>query len=164
MPAVGKSTVGVLLAKRSGFAFIDSDLEIQAQFRRGIQDIIDTEGCEAFRAIEERYILSLRVSATVISTGGSVIYGERAMRHLSELGTIVLLDGALSDIEARIGDLSRRGLVRRADQTLADLYAERMPLYRRWADYTVECENKSQEQIAGEIVSLYESCQARKES
>lgn len=154
MPAVGKSTVGVLVAKRSGRAFVDTDLEIQTQTRRSLQDIIDTQGREVFRAIEDRYVLSLEVSATVISTGGSVVYGDQAMRHLAELGTIVHLDGWLEDCQARIGDLGGRGLVRREDQTLADLYAERMPLYRRWARYTVECENKGQDQIAREILSL----------
>ena len=138
MPGCGKSTVGVVLAKTLGYAFIDSDLLIQAAEKRLLSEIIEQEGPEAFNAIEERVNASIRADRAVIATGGSVVYGPGAMEHLRDIGTVVYLKLPLSEVAERLGDLTRRGVSLRPGQTLADLYAERTPLYEKYADITIE--------------------------
>lgn len=152
MAGVGKSTVGVLLAKATGRRFLDTDVHIQAREGRTLQAIIDADGIEAFCRIEAARIRELDLSAAVIATGGSAVYSDTAMGHLADGGTVVHLDLPLTLVERRITNLHSRGLVMQKGQTLADLYAERQPLYRRWADLTVNCAGKTQEEIVEEIV------------
>jgi len=152
MPAVGKSTIGVLLAKRSRRNFLDTDLFIQRSEKRSLRRIIFEQGIKAFRAIEERHILSIDTRDTVISTGGSVIYSERSMEHLRRQGWIVFLDSELAEIEERVGDVNQRGVVRRPEQSLAELYNERRPLYQCYADLTVDCTGRTQEQVTTVIL------------
>jgi len=152
MPGVGKSTLGVLLAKASGRDFIDTDVRIQAREGRALQDIIDTDGVAVFRRIEERAVRELQCNATVVSTGGSVVYSPPAMQHLRTLGTIVHLALPLPLLRSRLQDFGTRGVVMQPGQSLEDLFAERDPLYRRYADVTVDCSGKRHEEAVGEIL------------
>lgn len=152
MPGAGKSTVGVVLAKRSARAFIDTDVLIQLDRKTSLQNIVDTQGHLALRAIEESILLELACEDTVIATGGSAVYSEAAMRHLRTIGTVVYLQLELPELERRVADFSARGLARRADQSFADLFAERRPLYERYADLRVDCAGKAPEIIGDEIV------------
>lgn len=152
MPASGKSTAGVLLAKAVGYGFIDTDLLIQNEQRALLCDIIAKKGAEEFLKIEERVNASLWAERCVVSTGGSVVYGEKAMRRLKELGTVVYLKLSEAALEKRLKNIFRRGVVmRRAGETVADLYAERVPLYEKYADVTVDCENQGVEQTVRAI-------------
>ncbi len=153
MPGVGKSTVGVLLAKAAGLGFLDTDVYIQSHECRTLQSILDKEGLDSFCGIEESYILSLETVASVIATGGSVVYSEPAMLHLRSGGTIVHLDLPLDLLAARLSNLSVRGVVLPAGMDLGDLHRQRQPLYQRWAQLTVPCAGKGQEQIVDEILA-----------
>lgn len=138
LPTSGKSTVGVLLAKNLGLRFLDTDLLIQEQEGMLLHEIIATRGNEAFLAVEDRVNASVQVEQTVISTGGSAVYGERAMRHLGEIGHVVYLKIDYETLERRLGDYSHRGVVLREGTTLRDLYEERTALYEHYADATVD--------------------------
>lgn len=140
MPGCGKSTVGVVLAKALGLDFIDSDLVIQKKMGAKLHRLLDQYGDEGFRAIENRINAELEAEDSVIATGGSVIYGEDAMRHLKEIGTVIYLKLSYEAIEDRLGDLHARGVTIQPGWTLRDLYNERVPMYERWADITVDCE------------------------
>lgn len=151
MPGAGKSTVGVVLAKRQGFQFVDSDLVIQEETGMLLHEIIEKEGDDGFRQTENRINASLKVKHSVIATGGSVIYGQEAMRHLKEIGTVVYLKLSYESIAERLGDLKERGVTLKQGQTLRQLYEERVPLYERYAGMTLDCENKSIREIVAEI-------------
>jgi shikimate kinase len=148
MPGAGKSTIGKLLAELTKLGFLDTDLLLEAREGRSLQQIVDQDGYLGMRAAEERLILSLDCAHQVIATGGSVIYSESAMQHLQNLGRIIFLHLALAELLPRLADLDTRGLVRRPGQSITDLYAERLPLYRRYADLTIDCLNLDQEQAA----------------
>ena len=137
MPGVGKSTMGVVLAKELGYQFIDTDLLIQQEEKRLLKDIIAEEGVDGFLAVEERINACIEAERSVIATGGSVVYGDRAMRHLKEIGTVVYLQVSYDNLVKRLGDLRNRGVVLRDGQTLQDIYAERCLLYEKYADITV---------------------------
>lgn len=154
MPGVGKSTIGVLLAKVASRDFIDTDVYIQANENRRLQQIIDTDGLDAFCAIEERYIGSLSCRGSVIATGGSVVYSERAMAHLKTNGLLIHLNLPLPLIEKRLTDLGSRGVVIHSGQTLAALFAERQPLYQRYADITVDTTGMMHEDVVRAILSV----------
>jgi len=139
MPAAGKSTVGVVLAKRLSLDFLDTDVAIQAQVGKPLQTIFDEQGIDGFRRIEERFVAGLDCRRTVIATGGSVVYSEQATGSLRALGLVVYLHVPLEELRARLTDFGSRGLVRRPEQSLADLYAERLPLYRAAKDIEVAC-------------------------
>jgi len=156
MPGAGKSTIGVLLAKATSRAFLDTDVAIQAAEGRSLQQIIERDGLAAFCRIEERHVLSLTCRSTVIATGGSVVYSPAAMRHLTAGGIFIHLDLALPSIERRLTNLATRGVVMGPGETLATLYHERQPLYQRYADITVDCEGKSHEEIVQEISACIE--------
>lgn len=134
MPGCGKSTVGVLLAKALGMDFLDTDVCLQAQQGRKLQEMIDDIGVDAFLDMEEACVAALRCDQTVIATGGSVVYGKRAMRRLHEGGTVVYIRLPYEEIERRLSNLATRGVTLRAGQTLRDLYEERVPLYEKEAD------------------------------
>jgi len=151
MPGSGKSTVGVILAKQLGFDFIDTDLLIQQAEGRTLQQVVDSDGYLALRATEERVIAALECSGTVVATGGSAPYSEKAMTHLKAHGTVVYLDVDLPTIARRIGDYASRGLAKRPEQTLADLFEERRVLYARYADLTLDAAQPGQEQVAAQI-------------
>lgn len=141
MPGSGKSTVGVLLAKRMRKKFVDTDLFIQEQEERLLSEIIEEEGLERFVQIENEVNATLLTENSVIAPGGSAVYGEEAMRHFQGMARIVYLKLSYESVENRLGDLKKRGVVFRPGQTLKDLYEERCPLYEKYADIIVECDN-----------------------
>lgn len=138
MPGVGKSTLGVLLAQKLGYEFIDSDLLIETQEKRLIKDIIAEEGLEGFLEIEADVNAGVKIDNVVLATGGSVIYKERAMKHLKEIGTVVYLKVSYEELSKRLGDLKERGVALKEGQTLKDLCDERCPLYEKYADIIVD--------------------------
>ena len=143
MPGTGKSTIGVLLAKYMGYKFIDSDLIIQEKAGKRLFEIMRDFGNEYFLQLENRVNSELCVSHTVIATGGSAVFGEDAMNHFKEIGTIVYIRTSLSELEKRITNFETRGILKAEGQTLADIFAERTPLYERWADITVDTTTES---------------------
>ena len=157
MPWCGKSTIGVLLAKVMMRRFVDTDLVIQAGEKRQLQEIIDTEGVEQLRALEEDYVCNLAVQHHVIATGGSVVYSDKAMWHLRENGVCVYLRLPLSVLETRATHVSTRGLVRAPGQTLRDLYEERTPRYEKWADVVVDGEGLTHEQVLEAVLKALQS-------
>lgn len=152
MPGVGKSTVGVILAKELGYQFVDADLLIQKQEKRLLKDIIAREGVDGFIAIENKVNASIEAEDTVIATGGSVIYGKEAMLHLKEIATVVYLKLSYEQLAKRLGNLKNRGVVLRNGQTLKDLYVERSVLYEKYADITIDEENKDIESTLENIM------------
>jgi shikimate kinase len=152
MPGAGKSTTGVILAKTLCRGFIDTDVLIQTLEKVTLQEIIDSKGYMTLRAIEERTILGVQCSNHVIATGGSAVYSESAMVHLKANGIVVFLEITYNEIFRRISNFATRGLARRPDQTLEDLFDERARLYRTYADITIFSDGKSQEMVVGEIV------------
>lgn len=141
MPGVGKSTVGVILAKVLGYEFIDSDLVIQKQTGKLLKDIIAEKGPEGFIEVENEINSKLEAENSIIATGGSIVYGAEAMAHLKEIGTVIYLKQSLKELEGRLGNIKNRGVVLKEGQTLATLYEERIVLYEKYADITVDEEN-----------------------
>lgn len=138
MPGVGKSTVGVILAKLLGYQFIDSDLIIQKEEGKLLKEIIAQVGPEGFIEVENRINASLEAEHSVIATGGSVVYGKEAMQHLKEIGTIVYLSLPFAEIDRRLSDIKGRGVVLKKGQSLKDLYEERILLYEAYADIQID--------------------------
>ena len=156
MPAVGKSTVGVVVAKRIGYEFIDTDLLIQKQEKRLLKEIIAEEGNERFLEIENQVNRDLEIENAVISPGGSVVYCDEAMRHFKQIGTVIYLHATYEDIYKRITNAKNRGVVLKEGQTLKDLYDERVKLFEKYADYTVSEEGLSLEETIDEVMELVE--------
>ena len=152
MPGSGKSTVGVILAKLTSRDFVDTDLLIQTAAGRPLQEIVDHEGYLALRRVEEEVLLGITCRRHVIATGGSAAYSTRAMNHLRSDGVVVFLDADIATLESRVRDFARRGLAKRADQTFADLFAERVPLYAMYADISVSCAGLSHEEVCARII------------
>lgn len=138
MPGVGKSSVGVILAKILGYRFVDSDLLIQEQEGRLLYEIIDEQGIEGFIEVENRINASIECEKCIIATGGSAVYGTEAMEHLRSIGTVLYLKADYEDIKGRLGNLHGRGVVLKPGQDLAALYNERAPLYEKYADIIVD--------------------------
>ena len=138
MPGVGKSTLGVVLAKELGYEFVDADLLIQKREKRLLKEIIAEEGVNGFLKIENDVNASICAEKTIIATGGSVIYGKEAMEHLKEIGTVVYLKLDFETLDSRLGSLKGRGVVLKDGQNLKSLYDERIPLYEKYADVTVD--------------------------
>lgn len=151
MPGAGKSTVGVVLAKRLGYNFVDSDLVIQERHGKLLHELISAHGIEGFWKIENDVNASLQCEKAVIATGGSAIYGTEAMEHLRSIGTVFYLQLPFEEIEERLGDLNARGVTLQPGQTLRDLYAERVPLYEKYAHRTIDCSGKTLRDIVQEI-------------
>ncbi len=137
MPGSGKSTVGVLLAKMLGMNFIDADLLIQQREGMKLYEILEQKGNAYFAKVEDEVNASIKTENTVIATGGSVVYGQKAMAHLKSIGTVVYLKVPLRELERRIKNFATRGIQMEPGQTLADLLDERAPLYEKYADCTV---------------------------
>ncbi len=154
MPGAGKSTIGVILAKQTARDFVDTDLLIQLQEGCCLQETVNTKGFLELRRIEGNVLQSLDVENHVVATGGSAVYSEAAMRHLSELGSIVYLKVTLQELERRVMNEAQRGLARPANQTFAQMYGERCKLYERYAEVTIECDGKSPERIASEVETV----------
>jgi shikimate kinase len=152
MPGSGKSTVGVILAKLLRKGFIDTDVEIESREGRSLQDIVDHDGYLTLRAIEGKVLLGLDISNHVIATGGSAVYSHAAMDHLKSQGILVFLKADLNTLKARVPDFATRGLAKRPDQNVDDLFAERFALYQQYADITVDCEGLTDEEVCARIV------------
>lgn len=138
MPGSGKSSIGVRLAQALGLAFVDTDAVIQEKYGDQLQSILDTNGVDAFLKLEEDIVAALEVKGAVVATGGSVIYGPRAMAHLRENGVIVYIKLPFETIDKRINNLATRGVTLRPGQTLRDLYEERIPLYEAACEVCLE--------------------------
>lgn len=157
MPGAGKSTVGVILAKVMGYHFIDSDLLIQEQENCLLKDIIERDGLEGLIAIEEQVNSSIMTEHSVIATGGSVIYGAKAMEHLRSIGTVVYIKLSYRTISKRLGNIKQRGVVFREGQTLQSLYEERCPLYEQYAHVTIDAEELDMEDLMAKIKDTVEA-------
>lgn len=156
MPAVGKSTVGVVVAKRLGYEFIDTDLLIQKQEKRLLKEIIAEEGNEGFLKIENQVNRDLEAENAVISPGGSVVYCEEAMLHYKEIGKVVYLQASFEEINRRISNAKNRGVVLKEGQTLQDLYEERVKLFEKYADYTISEEGCNLEETIDKVLELFQ--------
>jgi shikimate kinase len=157
MCGAGKSTVGVLLAKTLGFHFLDTDVFIQAVEGKGLQELIDELGIERFCLLEEKHILQIKAANTVIATGGSAVYSDRAMSHLAKSGVVVHLNLEYDEVERRVKNLYTRGVVMGKGQTLKSLYIQRHPLYEKYAQMTIDCTGKTHEQVVEEIIGRLQS-------
>lgn len=156
MPASGKSTVGVLLAKRLGYSFVDADIVIQEKTGKLLKEIIAEQGTDGFLKVEEEVNSQLDVQRSVIAPGGSVIYGPKAMEHLKEISVVVYLKLSYEDVKMRLGDLKDRGVALKDGMTLKDLYDERIPLYEQYADITVDETGKTAGIIVDELRKMME--------
>jgi shikimate kinase len=154
MPGAGKSTIGVLLAKAIGYPFIDTDLLIQEQENKLLQTMINESGIEGFLEIEETLISNLNIDKSVIATGGSVVYSEKGMDHLKNIGQILYLKLPFSIIEQRLDNITTRGVAMKKGQNLYKLYEERCPLYEKYADKIIEGEGLSVEEIIEQIIKV----------
>ena len=161
MPGCGKSTVGVLLAKALQMDFIDTDIVLQQQQGKKLQEILDQIGNDAFLKLEEDCVRGLDYDHTVIATGGSVVYGKSAMRHLHENGLVVYIQLPYDEIERRLSNLATRGVTLKKGQTLRNLYDERIPLYEAEADYVFEAEKGD---VQKTVVDLAQQLSARMEA
>ncbi len=154
MPGAGKSTVGIILAKTMNLGFIDTDILIQINRQQPLQQILDKTGYLNLRQIEEEEILRLNIDHQVIATGGSAVYSPRAMVHLQQISTIVFLDVGLDEICRRIHNFDTRGIACAPEQSFAQLFEERLQLYRRYADITITDDNSCQDEVALTIADI----------
>lgn len=152
MPGVGKSTIGVLLAKELGMDFVDTDIALQRRCGLRLQDLIEQEGFDEFCRIEEQVILDLHPAERIIATGGSVVYRDKAMRHLKALGSVLWLRASLDELKQRLKNLSSRGIARRPGQSLENLFRERATLYQTYADWTIDTADATPARLVATIV------------
>ena len=158
MPAVGKSTVGVIVAKRLGYNFLDTDILIQEETGKLLREIIAEQGREGFLKIEDDVNARVNVEKTVVSPGGSVVYCENAMKHYKEIGKILYLKVSFETISKRLRNAKKRGVVLRDGQTLEDLYNERVRLFEKYADITVVEDGFSLEDTIDNVLEALENC------
>lgn len=152
MPGVGKSTIGVVLAKVLGYQFVDADLLIQQSEGKLLHEIIEEKGTDGFIEIENRVNASIEAENTIIATGGSVVYGTDAMEHLKQIGIVVYLKVSFAILQKRLADIRGRGVVLREGQTLADLFEERSKLYEKYADIEVDEDGLGVEQTVEKLI------------
>lgn len=153
MPACSKSVTGVILAKSLKMNFIDADLLIQERAGKSLQDIINADGIETFKSIEEEILNAINVKNTVIATGGSAVYYDSAMRHLKENGVVVYIEASLATIKKRLKNIRTRGVAMEKGQTIDSLYEMRVPLYEKYADCTVRSHRYRAENTVEDIIS-----------
>lgn len=154
MPGCGKSTIGVVLAKKLGYRFVDSDLLIQEQYGMTLERLIEQYGDKGFIDIENNVNKSIDISHSVIATGGSAVYGEEAMEHFKQMGTVIYIDIPTKEICERIGSLKERGVVSNGKTTIEEIFNDRKRLYRKYADITVRFENRLLREAVEEIYEL----------
>lgn len=157
MPGCGKSTVGVVLAKRLGFRFADTDLIIQEQSGRLLQEIIDSYGSQALLELEQDVLSGWVGDNTVVATGGSAVYSDKGMTHLRKDGVTVYIKLGLEQVEKRLSNLPTRGVAGAEDHSLAELYNERTPLYERYADIVVDADSQTIEQTIDAVYNSVKS-------
>lgn len=153
MPGSGKSTVGKALSLKSGMAWVDTDYLMESWWGMPLQAVRDRLGLEDFLSAEEELVCSLKFYDTVISTGGSVIYSPMSMEHLKKLGEIVYLKASIETIKQRIQNTSMRGLAMRKDQSIEDVYRNRLPLYERYARKIIDTDDVQPDENALKIIS-----------
>lgn len=158
LPGAGKSTIGVILAKIMGMNFIDTDIQIQENTGRLLQEIIDKQGAAAFLEIEEETIGSLHATGTVIATGGSVVFSDKAMSHLKSGGIVIYLEISYGAMLHRLKNITTRGIVLNAGQSLREMYEQRIPLYEKYAEITVNCSHAHFERTVENIVHEIQEC------
>lgn len=152
MPGSGKSCMGRAMAGKLKMKLIDSDKLIEKRCGKKLQELIDELGVEEFRRIEEETLLSITGDNLIISTGGSAVYSDAGMRHLKDLGKVFYLFCSCDTVKKRIGDFSKRGIVLKPGQTIADLYNERAPLYKKYADVTILCDGEAYPQYQSAVI------------
>lgn len=162
MPAVGKSSLGKAVAKRLGLKFIDPDKTIENQYGKKLQDIIDEVGLEGFKKIEDETLKTINVDNAIVAPGGSAVYYDGAMMRLKSAGPVIYLSASLETIKLRLGDFSKRGVVLRPDQTIDDVYYERVPLFERYADYTIDCDTSRYNKFREEIMYIIKKTERKK--
>ncbi len=153
MPAVGKSTIGILLAKATGYNFIDTDILIQSGEKKTLAEIIKDIGIKQFLILEQDYLLSVNCNGHVIATGGSAVYSTKSMEHLADNGVIIYLEIGLDDLKNRLSALDSRGVIRTPGQDITSLYRERTPLYDKFADIRIECNNLTPDEVLSKIIT-----------
>jgi len=151
MPGAGKSTVGIILAKNLAMGFIDTDVLIQINRQKTLQQILDESGHLALRAIEEEEILKLNIDNHIIATGGSAVYSPKAMAHLKSISNVIFLEVNFDVLEKRIHNFKTRGIAKAEGQTFEALFQERQRLYKQYADFTIDCNILDQEMLAAGI-------------
>jgi shikimate kinase len=151
MPGAGKSTVGIILAKNLSFGFIDTDVLIQINQQKSLQQILDESDHLNLRKIEEHEIMKLNIRNHVIATGGSAAYSTNAMSHLLNISTVIFLEVSFEEIKRRIHNFKTRGIAKSETQTFRDLYEERQSIYKKYAEITIDCNRLDQEEIAMQI-------------
>lgn len=156
MPASGKSTIGVLLAKSTCRDFIDTDLVLQRREKATLQQLIDQNGMEWFIQHETAAVRSLSQDLTpgIIATGGSVVLSDDAMKHLQSLGQIIFIDVPLADLKNRLHNIHTRGIAMTKDQNIDDIYRQRLPLYRKYADYVFDAGSGQVEELVDKLSGL----------
>jgi shikimate kinase len=151
MPGAGKSSIGIILAKKLELGFIDTDVLIQINQQKPLQQIIEESDHLALRTIEEKELLKINIENHIIATGGSAVYSEKAMLHLRRISKVIFLEATLETIQQRIHNFATRGLAKEKNQKFSDLFGERQILYRKYADITVDCNTLSKEKLAKKI-------------
>ncbi len=154
MPGAGKSTIGIILAKNLGLGFIDTDVLIQINQQKTLQQIIDGSNYLNLRTIEEEEVLKINIKNHVIATGGSVVYSEKAMAHLLGISKIIFLEIDFEEINNRIHNFQTRGIAKANNQSFKDLFRERQILYKKYADITIDCNVLDQEELAAQIAQF----------
>jgi len=152
MPGAGKSTVGLLLAKELVKDFVDTDLLIQSKANMSLQDIVQEQGYQQLRKLEEEVLLGTEFYNHIVATGGSAVYSDAGMRHLSRFGRVVFLDVPLEVLKTRLHNYATRGIACPPEQSLEELFEERRALYERYADLVISCNNKPQHQVMEDII------------
>lgn len=158
MPSCGKSTVGVLLAKKLGYRFIDSDILIQEREGKLLHEIISEQGVDGFIAVENAFNASIEIDRAVIATGGSVVYGTEAMSHLKRIGRVIYLKISYETLAARLGDYVHRGVVLQKGYTLRDMYEERAVLYEKYADVIIDEDSVGEERLGQTLEKCMAAC------
>ncbi len=154
MPGAGKSTIGVLLAKHTSKNFIDTDVLIQVNHGEALQQIVNRDGFQALREIEEDVLLSMKCVNFIIATGGSAVYSEKAMSKLKASSITVFLDVPLEELKRRVNNYETRGITKRPDQSFEDLFQERLLLYNQYADFTIPCSRLNQDEVVDLIMDM----------
>jgi shikimate kinase len=153
MPSAGKSTVGVILAKTLGMNFTDTDIVIQENTGRLLQEIINTDGIDAFLKIEESTILSLNCNNSIVATGGSVVFSHRSMDYLKKDSLVIYLNLVFEEMVQRLNNITTRGIVLAEGQSLLDMYNQRISLYEKYADITIDCSKEDVEDIIEKVIN-----------
>ena len=154
MPGAGKSTTGIILAKNLGLGFFDTDILIQINQQKRLQDILDSKGYLDLRKIEEQEILKINIENNVISTGGSAVYSQQAMTHLQSISKMIFLKADFEVLEKRINNFATRGIAKAENQTFKELFKERQILYKKYADITIDCNALTQDLAAEKIIKI----------